>query len=652
MVEMEITDKSEIAKVADRKKIVIIGPPNVGKSVIFNKLSRSYSEVANYPQTTVRSIHRKSIIGGVEFEVWDTPGLSSLNISSEDERITRDTLLKDSPDLILFTGDSSCLKRSLVLLSQILELNIPTVFVLNKMDEASQKGIVIDTGELSRKLKMPVVEAAVVHEIGFDKIEEAINESHSHNGVIQYPKAIENTIEEIQNSFSDDRKPSRAVALLFLSGDKAVEELLTARGEEAVLKARQAALKFQRKSPSSNIRQIIFNVREAWADRTAEQIANTASFTVPGFAQKSAWASRHPVLGWPIVLAIMWVTFYGVGTIATQMATYLDEWIFIPLTNFIDGLITYKIVNEFLVGDFGILTLGVMNALVTVVPILIVFFIIINFLEDVGYLPNLSVLLNRMFSYFGLTGKAVLSMSLGFGCNTMATLTSRMLETKKERIIACSLIALGIPCAVQLGVMIAILSTAPFSALLIVVSTVLATQVVVGVAMNRMLKSDRSSEFIMELPAFRRPNLKNILRKTYFRVRNFLEEALPLFVLGAALMFVLEKTGALALIKIIASPVTTGFLSLPDKATEVFILVLSRRELGAVYFKDMADAMEVDYYQIIVGLTVMTLFIPCISNTMVMIKELGLRWALSINASIILIAILVGGLLNSLIRLF
>ncbi|VAX17921.1 Ferrous iron transport protein B [hydrothermal vent metagenome] len=650
---VNVPDKTKEAKAGAKKKIAIIGPANVGKSIIFNRLSKSYSEVANYPQTTVGSIHKESNIGGIEYEVWDTPGISSLDINSEDERITRDALLKDSPDFILFTGDPSRLKRSLILLSQILELNIPTVLVLNKMDEASLRGITIDTEELSERLGIPVVETAAEREAGFAKIGDAIKASRPVNGVVRYPIIVENALDEIGSSFKEGERPSKAVALLLLSGVAAVEEWIKSRGEDAALiKTREAIRKYHRRYPSSDIGRILFNARKGWADKTAERVISSALFTAPGLAQKAAWASRHPVLGWPIVLAIMWITFYGVGTIATQIATYLDMWIFIPLTNFVDSIVTNKLANEFLVGNFGVLTMGVMNALVTVVPILIIFFLIINFLEDVGYLPNLSVLLNRMFSYLGLTGKSVLTMSLGFGCNTMATLTSRSLETKKERIIAISLIALGVPCAVQLGVMIAILSTAPFSAILFVVGAVLITQITVGMLMNWLLKSEKNSGFIMELPPFRWPNPENIARKTYYRVKSFLVEALPLFVLGAVLMFIMEKTGILAIIITVAHPVITGFLSLPDKATEVFILVLSRRELGAVYFKDMVDAMEVDYYQIVVGLTVMTLFIPCVSNTMVMIKELGLRWAAVINMFIMIIAILVGGLLNSVIRLF
>ena len=338
---------------------------------------------------------------------------------------------------------------------------------------------------------------------------------------------------------------------------------------------------------------------------------------------------------------------------ASEMSAVLDELLFAPLTHLISDAVPWPFVNEMLVGVYGILTMGVFNAFGTVLPILITFFLIIHFLEDVGYLPNLSVLVNRTLAPFGMTGKAVLPLILGTGCNTMATLTTRILSSRKERIMAIFLIALGIPCAVQLGVMLAILATAPFSALLIVIGTVLATQIICGLALSCILPvGDSSSGFMLELPTFRWPDSNNIVRKTYFRVKWFLAEALPMFVFASVMMFTLEKTGLLIKIKQFLHPVITGFLSLPDKTTEVFILVLSRREVGAIYFKDMVDAGGLETIQVVVGLVVMTLFMPCIENSVMMARELGVRWAVGLNLVIVFIAISVGGLVNYLVRLF
>ncbi len=636
-----------------KNKIAIVGQTNVGKSILFNKFTNSYSPVANYPQTTISVIRKDITLGGKPFEVIDTPGISSLNIFSEDELVTRNILLNEHPELILFCGDATRLKLTLVLLAQLFELEIPSVFCLNMADEAARKGVVIDSAELSKEVRSPVIETAAVHGIGLKKLRNALKSTHSRGARVQYPVFIEEAVEDLLRLFPAENRPSKGVLLLYLMEEDNISGLIESRyGTEILSKANGILSGILRKTPATRIRQAIFNTREAWADMVAEKAITKATFTVSGFAQKTAWASRHAVLGWPILLLILWATFYGVGTIATKMADTLDSWIFGPSTDAISSLFAaYPILNEFAVGNYGILSMGVFNAIGTVVPILIVFFLITSFLEDVGYLPNLSVLLNRFLSIFGLTGKSVLPLVLGFGCNTMATLTSRMLESKKERLVASFLIALGIPCAVQLGVLLAIMATAPFSVLLITLTAVFATQILCGIGLNKLVPTMRKSDFILELPPFRLPSLRPILLKTYYRVKWFLVEALPLFVLGAALMFVLDKTGLRKLIKAAFHPVVVGFLSLPDRITEVFILVLSRRELGAVYFKDMVDTGAVDYFQTITGLVVITLFIPCISNTMVMIKELGSHWAIGMNIVIILIAILVGGLVNFLIRL-
>ncbi|MBC8414641.1 ferrous iron transport protein B, partial [bacterium] len=634
------------------RKIAIVGTPNAGKSLIFNKLTSSYSIVANYHKTTIAVERNRASIDGNATEVIDTPGISSLHIFSEEERVTRDILLQENPEIVLFCGDATRLKSSLVLLNQIHELGIPAVFCLNMSDEAVSKGVVIDTRELYSEILAPVVETAAIHGTGIQELRTAMKRVHDEGARMMsqpyhtYPSIIENALESMLVLFPEDDQPSKGTLLLYLTKEEGISEMLELKyGYEIISSTRDILNKLYMKNSAEQLRQIIFRARESWADRVAEKVTTRAKFTVTGITQKIAWASRHPIIGWPILALVMWATFYGVGTIATGIADALDGWFFAPATDAITAMLAgYPVVSDFIVGEYGILTMGVFNAIGTVVPILIVFFTITSFLEDLGYLPNLSILLNRMFSVFGLTGKSVLPMVLGFGCNTMATLTSRTLETRKERLVASFLIALGIPCAVQLGVLLAIMATAPFSVLVITLLAVGGTQILSGIALNKLVPTEETADFIMELPNFRFPDMKHVMLKTYYRVKWFLVEALPLFVFGAALMFALQITGILGLIKIALNPIVVGFLSLPDKLTEVFIMVLSRRELGAVYFKDMVDAGQVDYYQTIVGLIVITLFIPCISNTMVMFKELGAKWAIGMNVFIMTIAILVGGL--------
>ncbi|MBF0399464.1 MAG: ferrous iron transport protein B [Magnetococcales bacterium] len=646
------THRTLSADATNDRKIAIIGLGNAGKSLFFNMLTGCYSFVANYPHTTVAPNRQRTTLEQWPVEIIDTPGISSLNSYSDDERSTLDVLLQEPIQHILFCGDALRLQQSLVLLSQVLELGIPTLFCLNKSDEAARHGIVVDTERLSRLLGVKVVPTAAPYGRGMDRLGEQLLLSQANGSPVHYLRVIEETLSRLGALFSVENRPSRGMLLQFLQKDGGVSASMASQlGQDVFATATDIVRSFYAKVPPARLGQSLFTARDIWARGVDREVTKRAEVTVPGFSYWAGWSARHPVLGWPILLAVLWLTFYAVGGLAAEIATLLGVWIFDPLTNLVGGWIEDPFLNEMIVGNFGILTMGVINAIVTVIPILVVFFLIINFLEDVGYLPNLSVLATRAFAPFGLTGKAVLPIILGTGCNTMATLTSRMMESRAERIVVSFLIALGVPCAVQLGVMLAILSVAPFSALLIVVGSVVFTAIVCGIALNRLMPARTASAFLLELPALRWPNWRNILQKTYFRIKDFVLEAMPLFVFAAALMFALEKTGLLVLIKKWLHPIITGFLSMPDKVTEVFILVLSRREVGAVYFKDMVDNGELDYYQIITGLVVMTLFIPCISNTMVMIKELGARWAISINLGIVAIAILVGGLVDFLIRL-
>jgi len=638
----------------------IVGPANSGKSVLFNGLTGAYSIVANYPQTTVEAVRQRVIINNRQIELIDTPGLSSLRVQSLDEEVTLDVLVRERLNGILFCADAMRLKQSLVLLVQILELGQRVIFCLNKEDEAASYGVLIDGDLLSKQLGIPVIKMAVEHGIGFDVLRKTMEEYQqgericrlTENPVI-YPPHVEEAIKQVRSLFSLDQRPSRAQALLFLQGveREVVESFPKTLGAEVLAQAKRMAQDFRIHMQGMDL--ALFQARDAWAKRQVSKVMRQAHYVVPTFVQRLARVSRHPVFGWPIFFVILWLTFQGVSLGAIDLGGWLDSWIFSPVIQKISNWVTQPFFHEFLVGQFGILTMGVVNAFVTVVPILTIFFLIVNFLEDIGYLPNLSVLANRFLTPLGLTGKAVLPIVLGTGCNTTATMACRILETKKERLLLSFLVALGVPCSVQMGVLMAILATMPFSALLIVLGAVTGTTITCGLLMNRILSSgERNADFILELPSFHWPHGRNILRKTYYRLKWFLLEAVPMFVAAAVVMFTLQQTNLLNLIKTAMHPLVANVLSLPDKATEVLILVLARREVGAVYFKNMVEASELDYVQIVTGLIVITLFVPCLSNTMIMIKEYGLRWGIVTNLAIIVIAFLVGGMVNYSLRLF
>jgi len=296
-------------------------------------------------------------------------------------------------------------------------------------------------------------------------------------------------------------------------------------------------------------------------------------------------------------------------------------------------------------------TMGLTYAIAIVLPVVTFFFLIFGVLEDTGYLPRLSVMANKIFRAMGLSGKAVLPMVLGLGCDTMATLTARILDTRKERIIATLLLALAVPCSAQLGVILGILGEMSGTSFAIYVGVVLMQLFLVGFLAGKILPGEKS-DFVFDIPPFRIPKIGNLLAKTLYRLEWYLKEAVPLFLLGTCILYVLDKSHMLAAIERVTRPVVTSFLGLPEKATQAFVMGFLRRDYGAAGINDLFDNNMLNTAQVLISLVVITLFVPCIANVFVIVKEQGLRKAVSIVSFVFVYAILVGGALNSVFRLF
>ncbi|MBI5044024.1 MAG: ferrous iron transporter B, partial [Nitrospirae bacterium] len=324
---------------------------------------------------------------------------------------------------------------------------------------------------------------------------------------------------------------------------------------------------------------------------------------------------------------------------------YLNPWA-VKIT---DTLVPVPLLKELFVGDYGIITMALTYAIAIVLPIVGTFFIAFGILEDSGYLPRLAVMVNRVFKMMGLNGKAVLPMILGLGCDTMATLTARILETKKERIIVTLLLALGVPCSAQLGVILGMLAGLSLKAVILWAGIIIGVIFIVGYLAAKIIQGDES-DFVLELPPIRIPQFSNILIKTLARVEWYLKEAVPLFILGTLILFISHKLGLLTVIEKITAPLVVDFLGLPAKAAESFIIGFLRRDYGAAGLFAMAQAGELNNIQILVSLVTITLFVPCIANLFMIIKERGLKTAMAIVGFIFPFAFLVGGILNFILR--
>jgi Fe2+ transport system protein B len=387
------------------------------------------------------------------------------------------------------------------------------------------------------------------------------------------------------------------------------------------------------------------------------------------FAENFGIWSRSPVFGAPILLAVLVLVYEFVGYIGAQtLVGMLEEGIFAGyVTPFLRGVIPLGFFHDLLVGnpandyqnDYGLISVGVTYAVAIVLPVVGTFFIAFSILEDSGYLPRLAILGDRIFRMMGLNGKAILPMVLGLGCDTMATMTTRILATPKERLIATLLLALGVPCSAQLGVILGISAGISPTATLVVIGVVLSQLLLVGYLSSKLIKG-QPSPFLFEIPPIRVPVVKNVAVKTWHRIKWFLREAVPLFILGTLILFLLDRirvpfTGGQSGIEVIEAafrPVIVGVLHMPAETAKVFILGFLRRDYGAAGLFDMAQDDLLTVQQLVVAMIVMTLFVPCIANFFMMIKEQGAKRAFAILAFITPFAIAVGAIVGVVLRTF
>jgi ferrous iron transport protein B len=636
--------------------VILIGNPNVGKSVIFNYLTGKYVTVSNYPGTTVEVSTGAMSSHGKKIQVLDTPGVNSLIPMSEDEKVTRDILLKESKGYLIQVIDTKNIRRGLFISLQLLEMGLPFTVLLNMWDEAKSRGIEINIQTLSKILGTPVLKTVATRQKGLDKIKENFQVRSLSLISINYPEAIEGGISRISPLLPEAPISKRSLALMLLSGDDSLAEWLHHNlSEKEILEIEKIRQEIQIHF-AEPIGYLINQARLRKVDELLSQVMG-----VKGEAPKSVSSflgnlSIHPFWGIPVLLFILWITYEFVGVFGAQISvkfleeTLFGEWLLPPITHFIERFILIPFLQEFLVGPYGVITMALTYAMAIVLPIVGCFFLVFGLMEDSGYLPRLAVMTNQLFKKIGLNGKAVLPMILGLGCDTMATMTTRILETEKDRTIVTLLLALGVPCSAQLGVILGMFAGLPVLYLFLWIAIIIGILILVGYLAARVIPGE-SSDFILEIPPLRIPLLSNVVVKTLARIEWYLKEAVPLFILGTLILFILHKTKVLLLLERAATPLIVYFLGLPPKATEAFLIGFLRRDYGAAGLFMMAKEGQLNPHQVLVSLITITLFIPCIAQFFMMVKERGLKKTLWISAVIIPLAFGVGGMVNILLSI-
>jgi ferrous iron transport protein B len=632
-------------------KVILVGNPNVGKSVIFNYLTGSYRTVSNFPGTTVEVSFGTAKNSPIPFTIMDTPGVNSLIPNSEDEKVTRDILLVEEGYRVINVLDAKNLRRGLLITLQLIEMGLPVIITLNMMDEAKSRGIDIDLKAINEIFGLPVIPAVATRKKGLEHLFPVLlNPIHS-AFAFQYSETIEEGIKSLLPLLPAAPISGRSLALMLLAGDETLrswlEKSLTTQEMEHI---EALCFKVQKLSPEPFSYRINIE-RLEWIDQLLARIQFKQPVSSQTWGRRLGEWSTHRFVGFIWLLAALFLSYEIIGVLGADLAVkFMEETVFGGyinpfLTRLVKGLLPFPLLQDLLVGPYGIFTMALTYALALILPIVGLFFLVFGFMEDSGYLPRLAVMSNRVFRIMGLNGKAILPMILGLGCDTMATMTTRILETRKDKIIVTLLLALGVPCSAQLAVIFGMLSG--FSPWIIISwgAIISAVIILVGFLAGKLIPGDNAS-FILELPPLRWPQLTNILSKTLSRIEWYLQEAVPLFILGTLILFALDKSGAMNSLEHWAKPLVVNWLGLPAESTGSFIIGFMRRDYGAAGFFAMAQKGLLTPNQVLVALVTITLFVPCIANFFVIIKERGWKTAFIIVGLVIFIALLVGGMVN------
>ncbi|MCK5039734.1 MAG: ferrous iron transporter B [Candidatus Aenigmarchaeota archaeon] len=561
-------------------KILLMGNQNVGKSTFFSRITGLNVVSSNYAGTTVEIKKGRMKLGGKSVEVIDVPGIYHLDAGSKAEEVAVD-ILKEG-DLVINVIDVTNLERNLYLTLQLMEKKIPVVLALNFWNETKRKGIEIDVKKLEEILKVPVVPVVATTGKGIKKL------------VSKLPKA------------------------------------------------KAHARKRTDKERWAKVGEIIDSVQKIGKEH----------YTIP---ERLKDLSIKPVTGIPIAVLIMAFAFYIVRFIGENLIGCVFEPLFnlyLPVLERLSAYLGSGFVHDILIGaliegeinfveSMGLLTTGLFVPIVMVLPYVFAFYLILGFLEDSGYLPRLATLMDNIMHKLGMHGLAIIPMLLGLGCNVPGAMSTRILETKRQRFIAITLMAIAVPCMAQIAIVFGLLGEYGINALGIFFMTLFAVWFVLGLLLNRFIRGDSPETFI-EIPPYRIPYFKGLVKKLWMRMRSFLTEAIPFVFLGVLVVNVLYVLKIIDFISNITAPIVVNVLGLPKEAVASLVVGFLRKDVAV----GMLLPLGLTVKQLIISSVVLTMYFPCIATFVILFKELGLKDTVKSVGIMIALTLLVGGLLN------
>jgi len=569
-------------------QILLVGNPNVGKSALFSRLTGTHVIASNYPGTTVEFTKGYLKLGEEQAELIDVPGSYTLEPGSKAEEVAVEML--KGGDLTINVVDATNLERNLNLTLQLLARKTPVIVALNMWDDTHHRGINVDVAKLEELLGVPVVPTVGVTGQG---------------------------VRELVRRLPEAKVPKNA--------------------------------------------RTYSNSDERWT-RVGDIVSQVQSLS----DRHHRWyeiledVSSHRLGGVIIALLILFATFWFVRFIGEGIIGYVADPLFEGLWTPVlaklspvlgaGGFWHDVLIGKIIGGEidyfqsFGLLSTGLYIPLAAVLPYIIAFYLALGILEDIGYLPRLAVLMDTIMHRLGLHGYAIIPTILGFGCNVPAVMATRILESRKQRFIAATLISIGVPCAALQAMIIGLVGDPKVAGpeyVAMVYGSLFISWVIIGLILNRAVKGF-NPELLVEIPPYRLPPWRVIGEKLWLRILGFIKEALPI-VLGSVLVVnILYHLGVFNAIANITAPVLTGLWGLPKETITALIVGFLRKDVAM----GMLTPLALTAKQLVISSTVLAMFFPCVATFVILARELGARDLLKAVGIMIASALIVGGLQN------
>lgn len=569
-----------------KKKILLMGNPNVGKSAIFSRMTGARVTISNYPGTTIGFTQGNLRLSDEEAVLIDVPGIYNLKPASRADEVAVDML--GEGDMVINVVDATNLERNLYLSLELRERGIPMMIVLNMWDETRHKGIEIDVKELERELGVPVVTACGLTGEGIREL------------MLRLPEL-----------------------------GKGPEPLPV------------------REDKWSELGRIVASCQ------TLHHHDHT-------FLESIEDLTTHPATGMPIAGLVIYVSFVIVRGIGEGLIQYvfdpLFEKLWRPAMSFLSsflgsgGFIHNILVGQLINGEidftasFGLLTTGFYVPIAAVFPYIIGFYLVLSVLEDLGYLPRLATQVDNLMHRLGLHGYAIVPFILGLGCNVPGAMALRLLENRREKFIAATLMAIAVPCMAQIAMIIGVVGERGGEYVALIFGILLTLLISKGIIMNRFMKGS-SPEILWEIPPYRLPSMRAIVKKLGYRVRSFLKEAVPMVLAGVLVVNVLYMAGVIDMLAGIFAPVLSGLWGLPPETIPSLLIGFLRKDVAV----GMLEPLDLTTKQLVISSTILAIYFPCAATFIIMVRELGAKDMLRAAVIMVFTTIIVGTLLNLLL---